>query len=144
MKTSVRGFTALGAAAIAVTALVSCSSDSGTSTPSQGTGGFPVSIENTFGTTTIDSKPERLVTLGWNAQDILYALDLTPVGQPKYTYGADDNGVMPWAQDYFDADKTTLFDMPASGEPPIESIASLTPDVILAPYEASRNPSTTN
>ncbi len=61
MKTSVRGgFTALGAAAIAVTALVSCSSDSGTSTPSQGTGGFPpVSIENTFGTTTIDSKPER-------------------------------------------------------------------------------------
>ncbi len=85
-----------------------------------------------------------LVTLGWNAQDILYALDLTPVGQPKYTYGADDNGVMPWAQDYFDADKTTLFDMPASGEPPIESIASLTPDVILAPYEASRNPSTTN
>ena len=135
MKTSVRGFTALGAAAIAVTALVSCSSDSGTSTTSQGTGGFPVSIENTFGTTTIDSKPERLVTLGWNAQDILYALDLTPVGQPKYTYGADDNGVMPWAQDYFDADKTTLFDMPASGEPPIESIASLTPDVILAPYE---------
>lgn len=144
MKTSVRGFTALGAAAIAVTALVSCSSDSGTSTTSQGTDGFPVSIENTFGTTTIDSKPERLVTLGWNAQDILYALDLTPVGQPKYTYGADDNGVMPWAQDYFDADKTTLFDMPASGEPPIESIASLTPDVILAPYEASRNPSTTN
>ncbi|MFI5436067.1 iron-siderophore ABC transporter substrate-binding protein [Rhodococcus baikonurensis] len=135
MKTSVRGFAALGAAAIAVTALVSCSSDTDTSTTAQGTDGFPVSIENTFGTTTIESKPERLVTLGWNAQDILYALDLTPVGQPKYTYGADDNGVMPWAQDYFDADKTTLFDMPASGEPPIESIASLTPDVILAPYE---------
>nr|WP_253252872.1 ABC transporter substrate-binding protein [Rhodococcus erythropolis] len=135
MKTSVRGFAALGAAAIAVTALVSCSSDTDTSTTAQGTDGFPVGIENTFGTTTIESKPERLVTLGWNAQDILYALDLTPVGQPKYTYGADDNGVMPWAQDYFDADKTTLFDMPASGEPPIESIASLTPDVILAPYE---------
>ncbi|NMM86334.1 iron ABC transporter substrate-binding protein [Rhodococcus sp. SRB_17] len=135
MKSSLRGLAALGLAAITAAALVSCSSDSESSTASTSADGFPVSIENVFGTTTIESQPERLVTLGWNAQDILYALGLAPVGQPKYTYGADDNGVMPWAQKYFDADKTTLFDMAATGEPPVEIVASLAPDVILAPYE---------
>lgn len=135
MKTTLRGWAALGLAALTATALVACSSDSDSSSAPANSEGFPVSIDNVFGTTTIETQPERLVTLGWNAQDILYALGLTPVGQPKYTYGADDNGVMPWAQEYFDADKTTLFDMPATGEPPVEIVASLTPDAILAPYE---------
>ncbi|CRK53050.1 ABC transporter substrate-binding protein [Rhodococcus sp. RD6.2] len=126
-----------GVAALAVTVLAGCSStsdDTDTGTPS-GDGHFPVTIENTFGSTTIESQPERLVTMGWNAQDVLYALDLKPVGQPKYVYGADANGVMPWAQPYFDADTTTLFEDPQAGEPSVESIAALAPDVILAPYE---------
>lgn len=126
-----------GIAALALTTLVGCSSnssDSGSDTAA-GDGTFPVTIENTFGSTTIESRPERLVTMGWNAQDVLYALDLKPVGQPKYVYGADPNGVMPWAQPYFDADATTLYEDPASGNPSIESLAALAPDAILAPYE---------
>ncbi|MFD4468448.1 iron-siderophore ABC transporter substrate-binding protein [Rhodococcus sp. NPDC058505] len=126
-----------GIAALALTTLVGCSSDTDSTDPTTGTGtgAFPVTIDNTFGATTIDAEPQRLVTMGWNAQDVLYALGLTPVGQPKYIYGADPNGVMPWAQPYFDADATTLYDDPQSGDPSVESIAALTPDAILAPYE---------
>ncbi|MGW4480356.1 iron-siderophore ABC transporter substrate-binding protein [Rhodococcus triatomae] len=132
-----RSLLRVGVAALAVTVLAGCSStsdDSGT-TDASGDAHFPVTIENTFGTTTIESRPERLVTMGWNAQDVLYALDLKPVGQPKYAYGADPNGVMPWAQPYFDGDVTTLYEDPATGEPSVETIATLAPDVILAPYE---------
>lgn len=95
--------------------------------------GFPVTIENTFGETTIEDKPERIVTLGWNAQDVVYALGETPVGMPKYAYGADKNGVMPWAAKYYDEGETELLDT-TDGQP-YEEIAKLRPDVILAPYE---------
>lgn len=126
------------AAALALGVLTACSStpdDTGTTTATGADGHFPVTIEHTFGTTTLDSRPERIVTMGWNAQDVLYALGITPVGQPRYTYGADPNGVMPWAQAYFDADTTTLYDDPGAAEPSVETIATLAPDAILAPYE---------
>ncbi|MCZ4553985.1 iron-siderophore ABC transporter substrate-binding protein [Rhodococcus maanshanensis] len=126
----------LGIAALAATTLVGCASDTADSgDAAAGDGTYPVRIENTFGTTTLEARPDRLVTMGWNAQDVLYALGLTPVGQPKYVYGANPNGVMPWAEKYYDADKTTLFDDPQAGEPSIETLAALAPDAILAPYE---------
>lgn len=126
----------LGIAALALTTLVGCSSDTAsTDGAAAGDGSFPVSIDNAFGTTTIETSPERLVTMGWNAQDVLYALGVTPVGQPKYTYGANPDGVMPWAEKYYDADKTTLYEDPQAGEPSIEALAALAPDAILAPYE---------
>ncbi|MDH6291195.1 MULTISPECIES: iron-siderophore ABC transporter substrate-binding protein [Rhodococcus] len=113
--------------------LAACSSgDNGGTTEASGEG-FPVTIENTFGSTTLDGAPERIVTLGWNAQDVVYALGETPVGMPKYTYGAEANGVMPWLQDRFDPSQTTLLDTATST--PIEGVASLAPDVVLAPYE---------
>ncbi|WP_305094837.1 ABC transporter substrate-binding protein [Prescottella sp. R16] len=124
--------TALGAT---TALLVGCSSgsDSGSTTPAGSDGAFPVTIANTFGDTTIESRPERLVTLGWNAQDVVYALGETPVGMPKYTYGAEANGVMPWLQDQFDPNATTLLDTTAAT--PVEAVAALTPDAVLAPYE---------
>ncbi|MFE3291222.1 iron-siderophore ABC transporter substrate-binding protein [Rhodococcus sp. NPDC059234] len=127
----------LGIAALALTTLVGCSTDSGDSVTAAdgGEGAFPVSIENTFGTTTIDSAPERLVTMGWNAQDVLYALGLSPVGQPKYTYGATPAGIMPWTEKFYDPARTTLYEDPRAGEPSIEALAALAPDAILAPYE---------
>ena len=124
-------------AATAALALVAgCSSDADSDAPAAASdGAFPVTIDHTFGSTTIDAAPERIVTMGWNAQDILGALDITPVGQPKYTYGADENGVMPWAQEFYDADATTLYEDPAAGEPDVEALATLAPDLVLAPYE---------
>ncbi|HEY3561912.1 MAG TPA: iron-siderophore ABC transporter substrate-binding protein [Kribbella sp.] len=121
---------------LATTALAACGSDgdkqadvsAGTSSSA-----FPVTLKNTFGETTITKKPERIVTLGWNAQDVVYALGETPVGMPKVTYGQTADGVTAWDADKFDKSKTTLLD--TGDKYPFEKIAALRPDVILAPYE---------
>jgi iron complex transport system substrate-binding protein len=116
-------------------ALAACGDDAdkqATSAPEAAVG-FPVTLKNTFGETTIEKKPERIVTLGWNAQDVVYALGETPVGMPKVTYGPTAAGVSAWDADRFDPAKTTLLD--AGDSYPFEKIAALRPDVILAPYE---------
>jgi len=128
--------TVLAAMPLAMAALSGCGSAAGeeqTSGSSANDGAFPVTIEHTFGGTTIEEQPERVVVLGWSAQDTVYALGLEPVGMPEYPFGGGDDGVLPWNDEYFDPDVTTLLDT-ADG-PPLEAIAALQPDVILAPYE---------
>lgn len=126
---------ALAAATVLIaTVLAACGGDAeDQAAPAEATGGFPVTLKNTFGETTIEKKPERIVTLGWNAQDIVYALGETPVGMPKVTYGPTPAGVTAWNAEQFDPAKTTLLNT-ADGFP-FEKIAELRPDVILAPYE---------
>ncbi len=126
------------AALVAGTLLAGCgSSDEPGAEAAEGStaasGAFPVTIEHTFGSTTIEQQPERVVVLGWSAQDTVYALGVTPVGMPSYPYGGGDDGVLPWNDDYYDAEQTTLLDT-ADGVP-LEEVAALRPDVILAPYE---------
>jgi iron complex transport system substrate-binding protein len=124
------------AALAALTVLAGCGSsteDGGDDAGTTAAGGFPVSIEHTFGATTIEEQPERVVVLGWSAQDVVYSLGVIPVGMPSYPYGGGDDGVLPWDDEFYDAAQTTLLDT-ADG-PPLEEIAALRPDVILAPYE---------
>jgi iron complex transport system substrate-binding protein len=126
----------ISAVLLATTSLAACGSgDDKAAVGSGGTSssGFPVTLKNTFGETTIDKLPERIVTLGWNAQDVVYALGETPVGMPKVTYGPTPDGVTAWDADKFDKSKTTLLD--TGDKYPFEKIAALKPDVILAPYE---------
>ncbi|GAA1611713.1 MULTISPECIES: iron-siderophore ABC transporter substrate-binding protein [Kribbella] len=121
---------------LATTSLAACGSgDDKQAVGSDGTSssGFPVTLKNTFGETTITKKPERIVTLGWNAQDVVYALGETPVGMPKIIYGQTPDGVTAWDAGKFDKSKTTLLD--TGDKYPFEKIAALRPDVILAPYE---------
>lgn len=57
---------------------------------------FPVTIEHAFGETTIESKPERIATVGWSNHEVPLALGVTPVGFEKVTWGDDDNnGILP-------------------------------------------------
>jgi len=124
------------AAVLVATTLAACGSDAdeqARGSAGTATAGFPVTLKNTFGETTITKKPERIVTLGWNAQDVVYALGETPVGMPKVTYGPTKEGVTAWDEALFDASKTELLD--TSDKVPFEKIAALKPDVILAPYE---------
>ena len=131
----------LAAVPLTLAALAGCGAANG-ETNEAGAGGdsgsaaedvFPVTIEHTFGETTIEEQPERVVVLGWSAQDTVYALGVEPVGMPSYPFGGGDDGVLPWIDEHFDPDVTTLLDT-ADG-PPLEAIAALEPDVILAPYE---------
>jgi len=121
------------AAVLVATTLAACGSDADEQaggSAGTATAGFPVTLKNTFGETTITKKPERIVTLGWNAQDVVYALGETPVGMPKVTYGPTAAGVTAWDAGRFDPAKAELLD--TSDKVPFEKIAALKPDVILA------------
>ena len=91
---------------------------------------FPVTIPNTFGTTTISTAPKRVVCIGWGSQDVALALGVVPVGMSKGTFG-DVDGTYPWQDDALHgaAEPTLLDDADAI---PFEQVAALHPDVILA------------
>lgn len=94
---------------------------------------FPVTIEHAFGETTIEEEPTRVATLGWTDQDNALALGVVPVGATKLTWGGNKAG----SSDWFDAELEELggtqpvrYD-DADGAP-IEEVAKLAPDLILA------------
>lgn len=97
---------------------------------------FPVTIPHAYGETTIPAKPQRIVTWGWANQDAVIALGEVPVGIPYFGYGGDENGALVWTRDAvaaMGAEFPTI--LPDSGrEPPVEAIAALRPDLILAVY----------
>ncbi|ALC05137.1 ABC transporter periplasmic component [Corynebacterium deserti GIMN1.010] len=112
----------------------STSSNTSTSTASDtSNSAFPVTIEHAFGETTIESKPERIATVGWSNHEVPLALGVTPVGFEKATWGDDDgNGILPWVEDVLGDEEPVLFD--ATDALPFEEIANTAPDVILASY----------
>ncbi|WP_228552244.1 ABC transporter substrate-binding protein [Gracilibacillus salitolerans] len=85
----------------------------------------PLEVSHALGTTTIEEKPERIVTLYQGATDAAVAFGITPVGiveswreQPIYEYLRDD-----------------LKDIPIVGQetqPNLEEIHQLDPDLIIA------------
>ncbi|MDN4172771.1 iron-siderophore ABC transporter substrate-binding protein [Nocardioides sp. SOB77] len=95
----------------------------------------PVTIEHAFGSTEIEEEPERIATWGWGSGDAALALGVVPVAMPEYSYGADENGRMPWQTEAIEelgGEEPTL--LSETAEPPIEEIAAATPDLILANY----------
>ena len=94
---------------------------------------FPVTIEHAFGETTIETEPKRVATLGWSDQDNALALGVVPVGATKLTWGGNDGGSSAWfdaAVEEAGAEAPVRYD-DADGAP-VEEIAQLRPDVILA------------
>lgn len=88
---------------------------------------FPVTVKHALGTTTIESRPERIVTVGWSVQDAVFGLGFTPVAMPKYDMA--DDGVLPWDAPYLTGRNVTLLE---PGLINFEEIAALRPDLILA------------
>ncbi len=96
---------------------------------------FPVTIAHAYGETTIPAEPQRIVTWGWAAQDAVIALGEVPVGIPYFNYGGDENGALTWTKDAvaaLGAEFPTI--LPDGFDPPIEAIAALQPDLIIAVY----------
>ncbi|GAB4130828.1 MAG: hypothetical protein OHK0050_45010 [Roseiflexaceae bacterium] len=98
----------------------------GTAAP---TAAFPVTIAHKYGSTTIEARPQRIVTVGLTDHDALLALGVVPVGTTEW-FGGYPGAVWPWAQDRLGGAVPELVG-DASG-PNFEKIAALKPDLILA------------
>ncbi|WMT89474.1 ABC transporter substrate-binding protein [Pelagibacterium sp. H642] len=59
---------------------------------------FPVTIEHVYGTTTIEERPQRVVSIGLHEQDFLYALGVAPIGVKEW-FGEKPYATWPWAED---------------------------------------------
>ncbi len=123
---------ALGGTLLLVTtlALAACGSDG----PSGGGAAaaddaYPVVLEHAFGTTEIPEEPERVVTVGFNDQDFVLALGITPVGTREYV--GYDYEARPWATEALDGEV-----LPTVGgeEIDVEAVARLEPDLIVGIY----------
>lgn len=130
---------ALAAAALLALSLTACTpaADDGTAAGGGAAdGAFPVTIEHAFGETTIDERPERVVTWGWGATEAALAVGVVPVAMAQQSYGANADGVLPWvAAELDDLGVETPTILTDDGEaPPFEEIVEAQPDVILAPY----------
>jgi iron complex transport system substrate-binding protein len=91
-------------------------------------GAFPAQVEHKFGTTTVPSRPERIVVVGLTEQDTVLALGYKPIATTEW-YGDQPYAVWPWARKALGDAKPTVLD--ASDGFQFERIASLRPDLIL-------------
>jgi iron complex transport system substrate-binding protein len=115
---------------IALAVVAGCGSDDepATDTPAAGGGAFPAKVEHKFGTTTVPSKPERIVVVGLTEQDTVLALGYKPIATTEW-YGEQPYAVWPWAQDELGDAKPTVLN--ASDGFQFEKIAGLRPDLII-------------
>jgi iron complex transport system substrate-binding protein len=89
---------------------------------------FPVTIEHKFGSTTIEKKPQRVLTVGWNDQDFVLALGEVPVSTREWFA---EYPTYPWVASKLAGRKLPTF----SAEINYEAILKQQPDLILAIYE---------
>ncbi|GAA5150606.1 iron-siderophore ABC transporter substrate-binding protein [Nocardioides marinquilinus] len=95
----------------------------------------PVTIEHAFGSTEIDERPERVVALGWGSADAAIAMDVIPVALDEQSYGATENGLMPWVESAIEDAGGELPETLKTGESPdFQAIDAADPDIILATY----------
>jgi len=94
--------------------------------------GFPVSLANKFGTTTITAEPKRIVTVGLVEQDALLALGVVPIATTEW-FGAKPGAIWPWAEAALGgAPKPQV--LASTDGVQFEKVAALRPDLILAVY----------
>jgi len=95
-------------------------------------GAFPVTIKHKWGSTTIDSPPERVVVAGLREQDALLALGVVPVATTEW-FGEHPGAIFPWAEDELgDAPLPEVLDFTDGLQ--FEKIAAELPDLIVAVY----------
>jgi iron complex transport system substrate-binding protein len=95
----------------------------------------PVTIEHAFGSTEIDERPERVVALGWGSADAAIAMGVIPVALDVQSYGATENGLMPWVESAIEDAGAELPETLKTGESPdFQAIDAADPDIILATY----------
>lgn len=137
LRRAPRTLITITALAITATSLAACSSspDSDEAVSGQASSGsYPVTVEHVYGETTIDDKPERIVTLGWYSQDVVAALGEVPVGVEDFSWGNVDT-YLPWFKEEVEelgGELPEIIEFTDAGEYDFEQILALAPDVILA------------
>jgi iron complex transport system substrate-binding protein len=115
-----------------VAVLAGCGSDSSPSETAESggatEGAFPAKVEHKFGTTTVPSKPERIVSVGFTEHDTVLALGEKPIATSEW-YGGQPYATWPWARDELGSSKPTVLNNGDGFE--YEKIAALEPDLIL-------------
>ncbi|WP_329126471.1 iron-siderophore ABC transporter substrate-binding protein [Streptomyces sp. NBC_01465] len=131
--------TAVAASALLLFGAAACgsgSSDDKTAPVSDSSaekGAFPATLTHKYGTTTVKSEPQRIVTVGLSDQDAVIALGKVPVGTTEWL-GNFKGAVGPWAKEALgDKPLPTVLHDNGTG-PQVEKIAALRPDLILALY----------
>ena len=131
---SVSAFAACGSASVEDSA--ETKDTASVSVDTEATEEFPITIEHAYGQTVIESKPERVVTLGWGNQDTMLALGMVPVGVSAANYGAvTEDKLHLWTKDAFTelgVDAPNVFNDETSWD--FEAIAVAEPDAIVASY----------
>ena len=128
----------LAVVVVAATTMAACGDGSGTSTATneQGPGGeesaFPVTIEHKYGSTEIPREPTRVLSLGFQEHDAIFALGVTPIAV-RYWFGDKSDVIFPWADDEAGGARPEILEMPYDSLN-FEKIASLEPDLILGIY----------
>lgn len=89
--------------------------------------GFPVTVGHGLGSTTIPAPPHRIVAIGGNDGDALFALGITPVA---VLGNQSTSGITPWVAGRIDPGKTTVLRQGTGIE--LERIAAFQPDLIIA------------
>ncbi|MEU4215370.1 ABC transporter substrate-binding protein [Actinoplanes sp. NPDC026623] len=126
-----RVLTIAAAGLLAAATATACASDDEPTTPTapgSAAAAFPVTIEHKFGSTKIEKRPERVVTVGWNDQDPVLALGVVPVSTREWF---TEYPTYPWVKEALGGKPLPTF----SAELNFEAIIKQQPDLILAIYE---------
>ncbi|HEY2204186.1 MAG TPA: ABC transporter substrate-binding protein [Pseudonocardia sp.] len=91
-------------------------------------GPFPVSVPGRFGTTTVPERPVRVVAMDSADADFALSLGVVPVGIGRGNNAPTD--IQPWTAPALGGRTPAAFD--ARQGDPLEAIAALRPDLILA------------
>lgn len=108
--------------------LAACGSDEQPASGDTGgsAAGFPVSVEDKFGSVTVDAAPARVLSLGRTDHDVLLALGIVPVGVFRFV-PTMERGVDVWAEDKLDDTTPEFFRPPLN----FELVGQLEPDLIV-------------
>lgn len=114
-------------AAVALLSLTACGTTeeaSGSAPSEDAAAGEAITVTDARGKEiTLDGPAERVVATEWNAMENLVALGVMPVG------AADVEGYAQWVS--AEALDDTVTDVGVRGEPSIDTLVSLTPDVVI-------------
>ena len=87
-----------------------------------------MTVPHKFGETTIETEPERVVSVGYTEHDVLLQLGVVPVGVTDW-YGEQPFATWPWAKELLGDAEPEVLSLTDGFE--YEKIAALEPDLII-------------